>query len=234
MVGAGLPEGGELRRLLAALSGRYVSDGWWPARTRFEMMVGAILTQRTRWERAAAVAGRLRRAGLLAAPRLQDAPPARVAALLRSCGDHRTKTRRLRALAAFVLGHGGLPRLARWPTVPLRTALLSVAGIGPETADAILLYAFRRPVFVADAYALRLLARFGWLARMGLPARYGPVHDAVGAALEDDYRALAALHALIVEHGKSLCGARPRCTACFLAGDCATGRAATGSRRSRR
>ena len=223
--------GRELSRLYAALAGRYDHTGWWPARTRFEMMVGAILTQRTRWEHAAAAAGRLRRAGLLVAPRLQAEPAASVAALVRPCGDHRTKARRLRALACFIVRGGGLPRLASWPTPRLRAALQLVPGIGPETADAILLYAFRRPVFVADAYALRLLARAGWLDRAGLPARYAPVHRAVGDAFGDDPAALAALHALIVEHGKALCRARPRCGDCFLSAACATGRQITGRRR---
>lgn len=214
----------ELRGLSAALAQRYDSAGWWPARTRFEMMVGAILTQRTRWERAAAAARRLRRAGLLSPARLQQESAARLAALLRPCGDHRTKARRLRALAVFVTEHGGLPSLARRPTPTLRDALLEVPGIGPETADAILLYAFRRAVFVVDAYALRLFGRYGWLSRARLPPRYAPVHCAVNRVFGDDHRALAALHAVLVEHGKALCRARPRCADCFLGDRCRTGR----------
>ncbi|MBM5811236.1 MAG: endonuclease [Gammaproteobacteria bacterium] len=214
----------ELRGLYAALAQRYDSTGWWPARTRFEMMAGAILTQRTRWERAAAAARRLRRAGLLSPARLQQTSMTGLAALLRPCGDHRTRARRLLALARFVTEHGGLNSLARWSTAALRDALLEVAGIGPETADAILLYAFRRPVFVADAYALRLFGRSGWLGRVRLPSRYAPVHRAVNRIFGDDHRALAALHAVLVEHGKALCRSRPGCADCFLADRCRTGR----------
>ena len=224
----------ELRRLLARLRSHHDSRSWWPARTRFEMMAGAVLTQRTRWDDAAAAAGRLRRSRLLIAGRLLEAESASIAALIRPCGNHRIKATRLVTLARFVEQHGGPAGLARWPTGRLRAALLNVPGIGPETADVILLYAFGRPAFVADAYALRLLGRTGWLRRAGLTARYEAVRRRVTGILAGDHGRLAALHAVIVEHGKTLCRARPRCTDCFLAGDCDTGRTATGSQRSSR
>lgn len=220
----------ELRRLLAKLRRRYDSRSWWPARSRFEMMAGAMLTQRTRWENAAAAATRLRRLGLLDPSRLLDTGPARIASLIRPCGSHRTKAARLVKLARFVEAHGGVSGLARWTTARLRPALMTVPGIGPESADVMLLYAFGRSVFVADAYALRWLDRVGWPRRAGLRARYAPVHLHVTRIFEDRPKQLAAFHAVIVEHGKALCGARPRCAACFLARDCDTGRRLTGSR----
>lgn len=223
----------ELRRLLGVLRSHYDSRSWWPARTRFEMMAGAVLTQRTRWESAAAAARRLRRSKFLNAANMCRLEPAAIAACIRPCGNHDTKAARLLALARFVERHGGPAALARWPTGPLRQGLMTVPGIGPETADAILLYAFDRPVFVADAYALRWMTRIGWLRRAGIAARYEAVHRCVTAIFEKRDE-LAALHAVIVEHGKALCRAKPRCEACFLAQDCDAGDRLTGSRESRR
>ncbi len=197
------------------------------------MMAGAILTQRTRWQSAAAAARRLRRGGLLRHARLAEAGAGRVGELIRPCGDHRTKARRLLVLARFLSRHGGPAALASWPTLELRESLMSLHGIGPETADAILLYAYRRPVFVADAYALRFLGRVGFLRRARLAARYAPVHARVTRLLEGRMQDLADLHAVIVEHGKGLCGARPACGRCFLASRCDTGRRLrAGSRRT--
>ena len=219
-----------LQSLLASMRRRYDHGHWWPARTRFEMMAGSILTQRTRWDTAAAAISRLKRRRLLQHDRLAAVATRRIATVVRPCGDHRVKARRLAALARHLAAHGGPAGLARMPTTHLRESLLAVHGIGPETADAILLYAYGRAVFVADAYALRFLRRVGWLRRQGLPARYGPVHDRVTRLMAGRTRDLADLHAVIVEHGKHLCGARPRCGACFLARRCATGRRITGSR----
>lgn len=222
----------ELRRLLAAMRRRYDHGAWWPARTRFEMMAGAILTQRTRWEAAAAAARRLARSRLLRHDRLAAARPGRVAQLIRPCGDHRSKARRLLTLARFLVRHGGPAALDSWETTVLRQALLSLHGVGPETADAILLYAYRRPVFVADAYAMRFLGRVGFLRRARLPARYGAVHGRALRLLEGRTQELADLHAVIVEHGKALCGSRPRCASCFLVRDCDYGRRFTPGSRS--
>ncbi len=221
----------ELSRLLKSMRSRYDHGAWWPARTRFEMMTGAILTQRTRWDAAAAAARRLRRDRLLRHETLAAAGVRRVESIIRPCGDHRTKARRLRALARFLRRLGGPRALAPWPTARLRESLLALPGIGPETADVILLYAYQRPVFVADGYALRFLDRTGFLRRAGLPSRYGAVHAGVTRLLEGRVQDLADLHAVIVEHGKALCGARPGCSRCFLARRCDTGRLRAGSRK---
>jgi endonuclease-3 related protein len=164
---------------------------------------------------------------LLRHGRLAAARAGSIAALIRPCGDHRTKARRLVALARFLDSHGGPAALAAWRTPVLRDALLAVQGIGPETADVILLYAYHRPVFVADAYALRFLGRVGFLRRARLAPRYGAVHARVTRLLADSAAELADLHAVIVEHGKELCGPRPRCARCFLAPDCDYGRRLT-------
>ncbi len=173
----------DLEWLLATLLRHYGPQHWWPARTRLEVMAGAILTQRTQWPVAAAAAARLRRARLLSWPRFADAGQARLAALIRPCGDHRSKARRLAALGRYLRQAGGPAGLARLATGALREQLLDVHGIGPETADAILLYAYGRPVFVADAYAIRLLARLGWLPRSRVGGRYAAVREWVMATM---------------------------------------------------
>lgn len=212
--------GADLEWLLAALLGHYGPQHWWPARTRLEIMAGAILTQRTQWPVAAAAVGRLRRARLLAWPRFADAGEAGLATLIRPCGDHHGKARRLAALGRYLRRAGGPSRLAGLTTDSLRAQLLKVHGIGPETADAILLYAYGRPVFVADAYSIRLLTRLGWLARRDLGGRYADVHEWVTASLAGRGDDLGELHALIVAHGRDRCRKRPRCAGCPLARRC--------------
>lgn len=227
----------DLQWLLAALLGHYGPQHWWPARTRLEMMAGAVLTQRTQWSVAAAAVGRLRRARLLTWPRFAEAGRVRLAALIRPCGDHRSKARRLAALGRYLGRCGGPARLAGLATGALRQQLLEVPGIGPETADAILAYAYGRPVFVADAYAIRLLTRLGWLDRHGIADRYADVHQWVTDGLAGRGNALAELHALIVAHGKQRCRRRPCCNGCPLARRCAEarrpapGRTPTGNRK---
>lgn len=192
-------------------------------------MAGAILTQRTQWPMAAAAVGRLRRSGSLTWPRFARLNAARLAALIRPCGDRERKARRLAALAAYLRHHGGPSGLAHLDTVNLRGGLLGVHGIGPETADAILLYAYSRPVFVADAYSIRLLGRLGWLDRARVAARYRDVHEWVTSHMQGRAGDLGELHALIVAHGKACCRVRPRCGDCPLSRCCAAARDATGS-----
>jgi endonuclease-3 related protein len=141
----------------------------------------------------------------------------RLGALIRSAGYFNVKARRLQSLCRFLLESGGVEGLDRLPTEVLRPRLLSVHGVGPETADAILLYAFGRPVFVVDAYTRRLGARLGLLGG-GEP--YEAVRAAFEIALGPNPGELNELHALIVRHAKALCRTRPRCRACGLAPEC--------------
>ena len=128
---------------------------------------------------------------------------------------------RLRALARWYVDAGGRDALAARSTASLRSELLALPGIGPETADDILVYAFTRPVFVVDAYARRILSRYGW-AQGDEP--YEQLSDAVARAIGPDAALLGEFHALLVEHGKRHCRAAPRCTGCPLAAECRTGR----------
>ena len=210
-----------LRTVLDRLAGAYGSQGWWPARAPFEMMAGALLTQRTTWRNAERAIASLRREGALSPEALALLPVSRLEALIRMAGTFRTKAVRLKALARWYVDTGGRDALARRPTAALRSELLGLPGIGPETADDILVYAFARPVFVVDAYARRILSRYGWASG---DEPYGKLSDAVARAVGRDAALLGEFHALLVEHGKRYCRSAPRCTGCPLAAECRTGR----------
>jgi endonuclease-3 related protein len=204
-----------LLRLYMALDARYGPQDWWPARSRFEVAVGAVLTQHTAWTGVARAIGNLRAARRLGPRRLRQLSLPRLGRLIRPAGTWRLKARRLRALAVFFLERAGgrLERLRGAPMDTLRTELLAVPGIGPETADAILLYALDRPVFVADAYTRRVLSRHRIVpAGIGYEAlrRYLETH------LPGDPALFNELHALLVAVAKSHCRARPRCEGCPL------------------
>jgi endonuclease-3 related protein len=171
-------------------------------------MAGAVLVQHASWTGASRAVAALRTRGLLSPGLLLRAR--RLDALLRPAGLHRVKARRLRALSRWVLAR---PDAASLPTPSLREELLAVDGVGPETADSILLYAFGRPVFVVDAYARRVLERHGvpW-AR----APYEEVRRRAEAALPRKAPYLNEAHALLVEAGKRHCGPVPRCAGCPL------------------
>jgi endonuclease-3 related protein len=199
-----------------ALSAAYGPQGWWPGRTRFEVIVGTILVQNTSWRNAALAISELRRARLLAPAAIERVSFALLARLLRSSGYFRQKAGKLKAFVRF-LGEayqGSLTRMFRAPTAVLREQLLGVNGIGPETADAILLYAGEHPVFVVDAYARRMLERHG-LTNGG--AGYEELRQLFENALPRDPALYNEFHALIVHAGKNFCRARnPRCSECAL------------------
>ena len=204
-----------LLRLYAALHARFGPQGWWPATSPFEVAVGAILTQHTAWSGVARAIGNLRAARRLTPLRLRPIPLPRLGRLIRPAGTWRLKARRLRALATFCLARAGgrLERLRATPLEALRAELLAVAGVGPETADAILLYALGRPVFVADAYTRRVLSRHGLVpADIG----YEALRRFLETRLPGDPVLFNELHALLVAVGKSHCRSRPRCEGCPL------------------
>ena len=208
--------------LLATLSEGYGDQAnWWPAEGAFEIMVGAILVQRTSWQNAARAIATLRGSGLLNVTGLHDADTDDIESAVRTAGFFRMKSIRLRNLARLVIDHGGIERLAAMSTAELRERLLAVKGIGAETADAMLLYAFRRPVVVVDEYLRRLESRLhGRKVQLDDDdLRQRVLADVGGAA------ALAELHALVVTHGQQSCRKTPACAGCCIADDCALGRA---------
>jgi endonuclease-3 related protein len=209
--------------LYRALYDRYGPQHWWPAETPFEVMVGAVLTQNTAWTNVEAAIANLKGARCLNADEILGCPHAALAQLIRPVGYFNIKSQRLKAFCAWYLAHGGYAALRARKTAELRIALLTVNGIGPETADDILLYAFQRPVFVIDAYTRRLLRRLGLLAG---DEGYEAVRTMFEAALEPDAALFNEYHALIVHHVKNTCRRQPECARCCLVTACA--RAADG------
>ena len=188
---------------------------WWPGRTRLEVVVGAVLTQNTAWGNVEQAIARLRRARALSLDRLHAAPLVQLADWIRPAGYFRVKARRLRALTTMIASrHGSLPRLLRLDTDTLRAELLKVNGVGPETADSILLYAAGRPVFVVDAYTRRFMTRHGWLDPR---APYDDTVRVFTGSLPRDSKLFNEFHALIVRLGKTHCRTSPRCEGCPLA-----------------
>jgi endonuclease-3 related protein len=202
----------------------YGPQHWWPARTAFEVMVGAVLTQNTAWTNVEKAIVNLHAAQAMDAEVILHAPQRRVAAWIRPAGYFNVKAERLRNFCAWYVARGGEKKLRRMDTAVLRQELLGINGVGPETADDILLYAFHRPVFVIDAYTRRLLSRLQ-LAAGDEP--YEHLREHVETRLQGETRgkrdAVALyneFHALIVRHAKDFCRPRPRCDACCLARRC--------------
>lgn len=205
----------------------YGPQRWWPARTAFEVMVGAVLTQNTAWSNVEKAIANLHAAGALKAERILQAPARGVAAWIRPAGYFNVKAQRLRNFCAWYLAQGGERRLRRLDTGVLRHGLLSVNGIGPETADDILLYAFHRPVFVIDAYTRRIFSRLQMLEG---DEPYEEMRAHIETRLRRESRGRRELvplfneyHALIVRHGKDVCKPRPRCETCCLKRRCPGG-----------
>ncbi len=195
-----------------ALLSRYGPQHWWPADTPFEVMVGAVLTQNTSWINVERSIQALRDADHLHPTAIATADHVALAAWLRPVGYFNVKARRLQDFCRWYLTQGEESRLAALPTASLRAALLSVKGVGPETADDMLLYAFGRPVFVIDAYTRRLLVRFG-MAQGDEP--YEVLRTFFEEALDADATIYNEYHALIVQHAKDTCRKRQaRCSIC--------------------
>ena len=208
-----------VRDLFDHLYEAYGRQDWWPASDPFEMIVGAILTQRTAWRNVEQALRRLEGFGLLDAKALDDAPVKRVAEAIRPAGFYNAKAGKLKAFAAHLIGRhsGDLERMFAVPGDALRDELLGLHGIGEETADAILVYAARKPSFVVDAYTRRLLVRFGWIVG---DEPYGALRELFLDALPRDVGLLGEFHALIVRHGKVHCRAAPSCSGCPVRSVC--------------
>jgi len=189
---------------------------WWPARTPFEVIVGAILTQNTSWSNVERAIANLRRAEVMTLRAMERISTPRLAQLIRPSGYFRQKANKLKAFTRFLRRDfgGSLARMFRTPTAVLRERLLEVHGIGPETADSILLYAGEHPTFVVDAYTHRILARHG--LSDGKPD-YEKVRALFERNLPPDVKLYNEFHALLVNVGKNWCRPRePRCQECPL------------------
>ena len=205
-----------LLRYYARLSGHYGPQDWWPARTRLEIILGAILTQNTTWHNATLALRNLRKSGLLSWQGLRRASLSSLEACVRPSGFYRQKARTLRDFVDWLtqLHEGSLDRLFSLPLEDLRPQLLKLRGLGPETVDAIILYAAQRPVFVADAYTRRVLARHGFVTEA---ADYHSTQEFLHEHLPRDASLFNEYHALLVELGKKHCKRQtPQCAGCPL------------------
>ena len=211
----------DVRAIHDRLLGAYGQQQWWPADTPFEVIVGAVLVQRTAWTNARLAIESLNAASYLRCDRLAAAGIDELQALIRPAGFYRVKARRLRSIARAIRDAGGMDALAAIDTAGLRQLLLGVHGVGAETADSILLYAFERPVAVVDAYYRRIWARLHG-EHTALSSALDPTLKRLAEAALASSNDLNELHALLVEHGKRHCRSRPQCSGCPLADSCMT------------
>jgi endonuclease-3 related protein len=204
-----------LKEMHQIMSRHFGHQHWWPGETPLEIMVGAVLTQNTDWRNVEKAIDNLKQLDLLTFRALDEVPMHRLAEAIRSAGYYNIKADRLKNLIHFIKSaYGGdLDMLADAETHALREGLLSVKGIGPETADSILLYAMERPLFVVDAYTHRILHRHGVIEE---EVSYEDLQALFMTHLNDDTRLFNSFHALIVMTGKKYCKKRPACPVCPL------------------
>ena len=198
-------------RLYAAFGPQH----WWPGDTPFEVMIGAILTQNTNWTNVERAIQNIKKEKLLTPVRIRSIRTDRLARLIRPAGYFNIKAKRIKNFLSFWFSQyqGKLSSLKREDPPVLRDRLLAVNGIGPETADSILLYALEKPVFVVDAYTRRVLSRHGLIPSS---ATYQDIQQLFLQQLQPDVPLYNECHALIVRLGKEFCRPQPRCAQCPL------------------
>ena len=211
-----------MRRKLKVIFRRLYSEfgpqHWWPAEDSFEVIVGAVLTQGTNWLNVEKAIARLKAKNLLSPEKLFRMSSAKISTLIKSAGYHNIKAGRIKEFLKFFFGvyQGDLKKMSQTDHRELRKLLLSVKGIGPETADSILLYALNKPVFVVDAYTRRIFSRHGLIQEK---ADYAEVQDIFMRNLKDSVRMFNEYHALLVKLGKDYCRKQdPKCGICPLHG----------------
>lgn len=188
---------------------------WWPADTPFEVIAGAILTQNTAWKNVEKSLEALRRHGLMSPEAIHAVPDEELASLIRPSGYYNRKAKKLKAFCSYLMDHreGDLDRLLSQDMDQLRPELLQIYGIGPETADSILLYAAHQPSFVVDTYTHRIFSRHGLVPE---EADYDELRDYFMDCLEPDVSFFQEYHALIVRAGHLHCRRKPFCSSCPL------------------
>jgi len=189
---------------------------WWPGDSAFEVIVGAVLTQNTNWANVEKAIDNLKKHRLLKPDKLYQIPKEKLAKLIKPAGYYNIKAKRLRSFLSFFLKDykGSLKIMSLAQTLSLRQQLLSVNGIGSETADSILLYALDKPVFVVDAYTRRILLRHRLIKES---ATYDQIQNLFTQNLKPDVKLFNEYHALLVRLGKEFCLKRsPKCEVCPL------------------
>lgn len=208
----------QLTYLYQRLYGHFGPQRWWPGDTPFEVILGAVLTQNTNWANVEKAIDNLKGAGLLSYTRLAELPTGLLAEYIRPAGYYNIKAARLQNLFALIRDRYdcSVEALLAEEARELRQTLLSVKGIGPETADSIVLYAAGRPVFVVDAYTYRILLRHDLIAE---EAGYDEIQELFMDNLAPDAVLYNEFHALLVRTGKEYCRkSAPRCQGCPLEG----------------
>lgn len=201
----------------------YGPQHWWPGDSPFEIIVGAILTQSAAWTNVEKAVNNLKSAGVLSPLAILEIPLERLAQLIRPSGYYNAKAKKLKAFIEWLSNNyrNDLINLTEIKTEELRNQLLSIHGIGNETADSILLYALDRPVFVIDAYTKRIISRIGLLSE---DSSYAEIQRYFMNNLPCDSKLFNEYHALLVRLGKEACRKKPDCTKCCLSDICRTAR----------
>ena len=204
-----------LTEIYQLLFGRFGPQNWWPGETQFEIITGAILTQNTNWANVEKAITNLKSASLLSPEKLHQVELSNLAGLIRPAGYYNIKAKRLKNFVGWLFRkyNGKLTQLENLNTDNLRAELLDIKGIGRETADSILLYAFSRPIFVVDAYTARIAVRHG----LSEPdADYEQLQELFQSNLPQDVKLFNEYHALLVRAGKNYCRPQARCAGCPL------------------
>jgi endonuclease III related protein len=205
----------QLTEIYQLLFDRFGSQSWWPGETRFEIITGAILTQNTNWANVEKAIANLKSADLLTPEKLHHLDVSELAELIRPAGYYNIKANRLKSFLGWLFRNydGRLENLENLDTDRLRAELLTVKGIGPETADSILLYAFDRPIFVVDAYTARVAVRHGLIEP---EADYERLRELFRSNLQPEPQLFNEFHALLVRVGKEFCKPTAKCPGCPL------------------
>ena len=205
----------QLTEIYKLLFDRFGPQHWWPGETQFEIITGAILTQNTNWANVEKAIANLKSADLLTPEKLYHLDVSKLAELIRSAGSYNIKAKRLKNFINWLFQNydGQLINLENLNTDQLRTELLAVKGIGRETADSILLYAFDREIFVIDAYTARVAVRHGLIEPQ---ADYEQLRELFQSNLPRDSQLFNEYHALFVKVGKEFCKPKARCPGCPL------------------
>jgi endonuclease-3 related protein len=205
----------KIQQIYELLFKRFGPQFWWPGETKDEIIVGAILTQNTNWQNVEKAIANLKQASVMSLEKLHDLPQDEIAELIRPAGYYNIKAKRLKNFLNwfFEQHNGSLEELQTMRTDSLREELLSVNGIGRETADSILLYALEKPVFVVDAYTYRIATRHQLIEP---ECDYEQLRSLFEDNLETDDKLFNEYHALIVYTGKEYCRPRPKCSGCPL------------------
>lgn len=190
---------------------------WWPGDTPFEIAIGAVLTQNANWKNVEKAIENLKREKALSAKRIHDMKTEGLASLIKPAGYFNVKAKRLKAFIDFLMNdyHGSMKRMRGEELQSLRVKLLDIHGVGPETADSIILYALGKPVFVIDAYTRRILSRHNIVRHN---ESYEKIQELFHSNLKREAKLFNEYHALLVRLGKTYCQTKPKCNGCPLEG----------------